>query len=86
MKVLLLFLKKITKTGNYSTVQMGFTDSVSATAPTDGVYFSIANLTLMGRVRTNSVETNTSNNYNITEGLWYRAVILFIVVTLFVML
>lgn len=69
---------KITKTGNNSNIILGFQDSVSATASVDLVGIVITNTsasnnhTLMGRVRTNNVETNTTLNFNITQDVWYR--------------
>jgi hypothetical protein len=69
---------KVAKAGNNSFVILGFTDSVSATAPVDMVGAWIGNtsysnnLTLMGRVRTNNAETNTTTNFNLTAGAWYR--------------
>ncbi len=57
---------------NMTTTVLGFTDSVTATAPADGVYLIITNLTAQGRVRANNAELNTTHSFNITDNSFYR--------------
>ncbi len=65
-----------------TTVRMGFHDTSTVTAPTDGVYLKIiddANLlastaTLTGQTVSNtSISTTASSYYTLATGTWYRA-------------
>lgn len=71
----IIFAKGV-KTGNTTTMFMGFHDSITAAYPVDGALFIVENLTLRGSVYSNSVSTNTSTNYTISESAgtqWYKA-------------
>lgn len=48
----------------------GFQDSATATLPTDGCYFYIANNNLTTACRSNNVQTNGTGSYQITDGQW----------------
>jgi hypothetical protein len=51
---------------------LGFHDSLSFAAPTDGCYVDIIGTTLTGRCANNSVRTATGTTYTISENVWYR--------------
>jgi hypothetical protein len=53
-------------------VRLGFQDSNSDTAPTDGMYIDINGTTLKGITRSNGSETVTGTTYTISTSTWYR--------------
>jgi hypothetical protein len=56
-------------------IRAGFGNSLTTTAPTNGIYMEIANLTATFRVRTNSVNTDAASTFTLTANTWYRLVI-----------
>lgn len=55
------------------TVDIGFHDSSSSTAPVDGVYFVIPSTgALIGQTSAANAKTSTSTSYTISAGTWYR--------------
>lgn len=58
-----------------TTARMGFIDTGTSTAPTDGVFFEAAGATLVGICRNNNTQTATSTLATLTANTWYRGVI-----------
>lgn len=56
-------------------IRLGFHDSLTTTAPTDGVFVYCSGTTLDGRTYDNSSSSTTSSTYTITGNTWYRALI-----------
>lgn len=61
---------------NQTTIYMGMHDAVSATAPVDGCYFQINNLTLGATCTNNSVRAWSQTNLSMRNGTWYTAQII----------
>lgn len=57
------------------TRRMGFHDSASVSAPTDGVYIKMDADTLTGQTINNTTGSTTATNYTVSTATWYRAVI-----------
>lgn len=57
------------------TTYMGFHDSVSEAAPTDGVYSKISNVTLTGQTINNTTGSTTGSSFTVSADTWYRLVI-----------
>lgn len=60
-----------------TTIRMGFHDSNSAAAPTDGCYLEIAQVlgvdgVILGKTRNNSAESTTATKFTLIPGDWYR--------------
>jgi len=66
------FIFQVVTTAN-TTARLGFQDSNSSTAPTDGAWVNIAATTLDGRTASNTTSSTTGTNYTITASVWYRA-------------
>jgi hypothetical protein len=66
------FIFQVVTTAN-TTARLGFQDSNSSTAPTDGAWVNIAATTLDGRTASNTTGSTTGTNYTITASVWYRA-------------
>jgi hypothetical protein len=58
-----------------TTVRLGFTDTGSATPPTDGAWIEINGTTLDGRTATNSSSSTTDTNYTMTASTWYSVAV-----------
>jgi hypothetical protein len=62
-----------------ATARMGFQDSTSATAPTDGIWFEIVNngttSTLTARCKNNAGPSSADEAYTLTTNTWYTAVL-----------
>lgn len=56
-----------------TTIRLGFQDSLTSTAPTDGIWINIANATLTGKTRSNGTESTTGTSYPLSNTTWYRA-------------
>jgi hypothetical protein len=70
-----IIFNKVARTGvmNKTNITMGFQDSVTVANPTDGVYIGVRDLEAIGIVRSNNVQVNTSTNFTLIEGQWYRS-------------
>lgn len=55
-----------------TTVRLGYSDSITATAPVDGVFLQIVGTTATGVARSNNAETLTADTPTIVQGTWYR--------------
>ena len=66
------FIFQVVTTAN-TTARLGFQDSNSSTAPTDGAWVNIAATTLDGRTASNTTSSTSGTNYTITASVWYRA-------------
>lgn len=56
-----------------TTVRRGFTDSITSTAPTDGVYFETSGSgALTGKCRSNSTESATATLVTLAASTWYH--------------
>ena len=54
-------------------IRLGFQDSLTSTAPTDGVWINIAATILSGKTRDNGSESTTGTTYTLSASTWYRA-------------
>lgn len=60
-----------------TTIRMGFIDSYTSTAPTNGVYIEMAQVggvdgVIVGKTSDNSVRSTTGTSYTLTTLTWYR--------------
>ena len=53
-------------------VRLGFQDSLTTIAPTDGIWINISGVTLTGKTRSNGAESTTGTNYALAINTWYR--------------
>lgn len=67
----IIIARLYTKSGNYSVYRLGFQNTITATMPTQALYFNITNLTVTALARNASLLVNTLTNYNLTNNTWY---------------
>jgi len=53
-------------------IRLGFQDSNTATAPTDGAWIDISGATLTGKTKNNGAGSTTGTNYALAASTWYR--------------
>lgn len=53
-------------------VRLGFQDSLTSAAPTDGVWIDITGATLTGKTSSNGALSTTGTNYGLAVNTWYR--------------
>ena len=54
-------------------VRLGYQDSLTNAAPTDGVWIDISGVTLAGKTRNNGAESTTGTSHALAINTWYRA-------------
>jgi len=52
--------------------RLGYQDSLTAAAPTDGVFIDITGATLTGKTYNNTANSTTGTNYGLAVDTWYR--------------
>jgi hypothetical protein len=74
-KAIFVFQDRNTTTRATATIRMGFIDSSTNTAPTDGCYVQIQSGVMTAICRNNNTQTASGTTTTITQNTWYSVVI-----------
>lgn len=74
-RAVFIFQDRNTTTRATAFIRMGFQDSLTSVAPTDGAYIQIQGGVLRGFCRNNTVESITASSFTVVQNTWYAAII-----------